>query len=73
MADDKKEPVENAVYFTEEKEQRADIPEHYEGPCPKCGSKEVEDGYGLAGGGMGSYTCCAMCGTILSKRQDAGE
>jgi len=26
--------------------------------CPKCGAKAVERGYGLMGGGIGSYELC---------------
>jgi len=29
-----------------------------DGRCPKCGSSEIGDGYGLAYGGMGVYHYC---------------
>lgn len=39
--------------------------------CSSC-DKEVEviSGYGLAGGGIGIYFCCAECGLMLHKDQD---
>ena len=39
------------------------------GKCPKCAG-ETEEGYGLAGGGMGSYTYCERCGIIVTKTED---
>lgn len=38
--------------------------------CPHCGSDEVSSGYGLAGGGIGSYTFCMACDEIINKKQD---
>lgn len=41
------------------------------GKCPKCGIGELQNGYGLAGGGMGSYSYCTSidCG-YFDKVQD---
>jgi hypothetical protein len=48
-------------------EKRADLPEIQQGMlCPHCGG-ETEEGFGLAGGGMGVYTYCVDCGAITSK------
>ena len=44
------------------------VPEVGPDVCPKC-SGELEQGYGMAGGGMGVYTYCPRCGDILSKTQ----
>jgi hypothetical protein len=33
--------------------------------CPKCGSTEHTQGYGLAAGPMGAYTFCDGCDTML--------
>jgi len=45
-----------------------------EGPdtdvCPDHPDARQEMGYGLAGGGMGVYTCCSVCGHIISKTMD---
>jgi hypothetical protein len=38
--------------------------------CPNCGSKKVESGYGLAGGGIGCYLYCEDCAHIFDKVQD---
>lgn len=40
--------------------------------CPNCrlGPEYWEGGYGLAGGGIGVYTYCSGCGTIITKTQD---
>ena len=42
--------------------------------CPKCGNKTVMTGYGLAGGGMGTYWSCETedCDYFL-KEQDKAE
>ena len=37
--------------------------------CPVCRSINLESGYGMAGGGMGVYTYCEDCGTIIDKVQ----
>ena len=37
--------------------------------CPACGSSEHTTGYGLAAGGMSSYTICE-CGEILERDPD---
>lgn len=41
--------------------------------CPKLirpGNPGWEFGYGMAGGGMGSYTYCNVCGMVIDKVQD---
>jgi hypothetical protein len=35
--------------------------------CPECGGTEYEDGFGLAGGGYGSYLMCVECSTVVAK------
>jgi hypothetical protein len=41
--------------------------------CPKCGG-ELEQGYGLAGGGCGVYTFCTVDGCdFFDKTQDRPE
>jgi hypothetical protein len=39
--------------------------------CPKCGRKTLYSGYGMAGGGLGSYVYCANddC-AFFEKTQD---
>lgn len=39
--------------------------------CP--GERGWEGGYGMAGGGMGCYTYCPLCGQVISKTQDPSE
>ena len=39
--------------------------------CPKCNNETLEFGYGLAGGGIGSYTYCTTTGcNHFDKTQD---
>jgi len=40
--------------------------------CPILNHSKLEPeiGFGLAGGGYGTYTYCPKCGTILSKNQE---
>ena len=38
--------------------------------CPKCMSLNTHSGYGMAAGGMGSYTICMDCGYVLDSVQD---
>jgi len=38
-----------------------------------CEHKNTEGGYGLAGGGMGSYTYCNDCHQVIEKWPDADE
>jgi len=49
-------------------------PSEYKGPqtgrCSKHPEAIPEMGYGLAGGGIGAYSYCPECGTVLSKSQD---
>lgn len=61
------------VIAVELTDQMPEIPDSHEGPCPKCGSTEQDTGYGLAGGGCGSYGYCGGCGLFLWKRQDKAE
>ncbi len=35
--------------------------------CPECGCTELEPGFGLAGGGFGSYLMCSECSTVVAK------
>lgn len=37
--------------------------------CPKCKAPDPELGYGLLGGGVGTYALCDKCGH-LAKRED---
>lgn len=41
--------------------------------CPECNSKNLEQGYGFAYGGLGVYTTCADCGAFVSKVMDPIE
>jgi hypothetical protein len=50
-------------------EQHPDVPERAPETCPKCGGREFEVSFGLAGGGYGVYEYCVGCGTIVSKMQ----
>jgi len=36
-------------------------------PCPDHRDAPVEVGFGLAGGGYGTYTCCSICCRVLTK------
>jgi hypothetical protein len=38
--------------------------------CPKCGGTVYEEGFGLAGGGYGSYLMCVECSTVVAKGDD---
>jgi len=40
--------------------------------CPAHLNVRPKAAYGLAGGGIGEYTYCRMCGKILTKTQDEG-
>src|SRR4051812_21087510 len=46
------------------------IPSETPDKCPHCGhgTDDCEMGFGLAGGGYGSYEMCSECGRMLSKR-----
>ena len=46
--------------------------EHHE-DCPAKDDGELMPGYGMAGGGMGSYMACSYCGAIRDKTEDHGE
>lgn len=42
--------------------------------CGICGGSDLEPGYGFAGGyGLGSYTFCLDCNTVLDFFEDSGE
>jgi len=44
------------------------------GECPVCGSHDLSFGYGFAGGGLGGYTFCVDCDTMITKeRTDEGD
>lgn len=54
--------------------QREDIPDFDESiKCTEHPDAKIEVGFGLAGGGYGSYTFCTGCGRILSKDQEPLE
>lgn len=38
--------------------------------CPDHKKYPSEIGFGLAGGGYGTYTYCTICGKVLSKTQE---
>ncbi len=38
--------------------------------CPRCGSGDHMQGYGLAAGGIGDYIACLDCGEFLMVHQD---
>lgn len=39
--------------------------------CPECGSY-CEQGYGLAGGGIGGYVACTVCDYFYKEQDDGG-
>ena len=42
--------------------------------CGLCGCDRLEPGYGFAGGyGLGAYTFCLGCNTVLDFSEDTGE
>jgi len=49
--------------------KRKDLPECGDHDhCPTCGG-ELEQGFGLAGGGFGVYTYCTECERVTSKTE----
>ena len=57
-------------------DKRPEIPEL--GKAKKCGDEQCpwpkfQDGYGLAGGGMGAYEYCNVCERVVSKTVDPME
>jgi len=48
------------------------ILDHQVDACPICHG-ELEDGYGLAGGGIGVYGYCPSCERIIWKCEDMGD
>lgn len=49
-------------------DQREDILDYQVQNCPKCNT-EVEDSFGMAGGGMGVYGYCPKCERVVWKCQ----
>lgn len=49
-------------------EQDKDLPNNIPDECPKC-KVPAEQGFGMAGGGMGVYSFCPKCGQMLGKVQ----
>lgn len=45
-------------------------PESLLDKCPEHPDAPYEGGYGLAGGGMGAYCICTICGTLFGKVLD---
>lgn len=43
--------------------------------CPNCGEDaDVLTGmHGIIGGGSGPYTCCELCGLVITKSFDDGQ
>lgn len=63
----------NQIICTEKAEIREDIINVVtDGSCPTCRTT-LEFGYGLAGGGCGTYEYCPKCQQIVSKTQDPEE
>jgi hypothetical protein len=50
-------------------EPEQEILDHQVEECPTC-KGPLEQGYGLAGGGIGSYGYCERCDRIVWKCQD---
>jgi hypothetical protein len=64
------------VILIDESEKRPELPEY--GAAVRCGKDgcphpNFEDGYGLAGGGMGVYQYWDICNQVVSKTVDAME
>ena len=40
--------------------------------CPNCGESSdiLTEMHGIIGGGSGKYTCCALCGLVVTKDFD---
>jgi len=54
---------------TDSANKRKDLPECGDHDrCPKCGG-ELEQGFGLAGGGYGVYTYCPKCEQVTGKTE----
>lgn len=49
-----------------------DVP-YSESPCPHCGNKTVMTGYGLAGGGIGTYWSCETSGCDYFEKSQDGK
>lgn len=57
-----------AILYLDLTDKRGDLPDY--DPSVRCKdhpNAAVEEGYGLAGGGLGIYTYCADCCVVLSK------
>jgi hypothetical protein len=46
-----------------------EVPPRSDGKCQYCGG-DTDQSYGMAGGGMGVYTYCTVCGRVTDKWQD---
>jgi hypothetical protein len=66
--EDKPPAAEQAGIHLDFTEQRADILDHQVDNCPTCGG-ELEQGFGLAGGGYGAYGLCPTCERVIWKCQ----
>ena len=65
MSDDQKQPFH---FHITRKHKRPDIPSMAEAkPCPDHPGVEPGIGFGMAGGGYGTYSNCEVCGRILGK------
>jgi len=49
--------------------QDPSVPNHQVEQCPWCGSKDLLDGYGMMGGGIGVWQVCNTCNKLASKVQ----
>lgn len=43
-----------------------------DGVCPRC-KRELELGFGLAGGGYGVYEFCPTCRIVVTKTQEKDD
>lgn len=59
----------NLVIHLDSATQDPEIPTHQVEQCPHCGSKDLLDGYGMTGGGMGIWQICNTCNKLASKVQ----
>lgn len=57
---------EKTIIHVAKSEKRPGLPDCGLDRCPKCGG-DLEDGFGLAGGGFGVYQYCGACEEIVSK------
>lgn len=57
------------VHIDLAKVEPQEAPPRSDGKCQYCGG-DTDMGYGLAGGGIGPYSFCTVCGRITDKQQD---